>query len=366
MDKGYQMGGSMTINRPPVNTYRWLHSNGTVVSVPAISGPLPVSWDSVEGVREGGSVIKGMRTGLGRDMGSLVAASNIAPLSFTAEQDNTLRLNFQLPHRQPDSGFLLPVNLRAEEGVCLTVVMDLAAAGEEASAALAALQTRVLVRRDAVVRLVQIQRLCASDTLFNDIGVQCEENARFELVRLILGGQATYDGCAAALAGDASAFTAEIGYQLSGQNRLDMNYEAVHTGRRTESAIHASGVLRDRADKLFRGTIDLRKGCSGSVGNETEDVLLMDETVRNRTVPVILCGEEDVVGNHGATIGRLDEGLIFYLQSRGMEREDIYELCARARIDAVIRKIPDPDTIRYLFPHLTGETENAEEGRTAV
>ena len=75
----------------------------------------------------------------------------------------------------------------------------------------------------------------------------------------------------------------------------------------------------------------------------------MDETVRNQTVPVILCGEEDVVGNHGATIGRLDEELVYYLSSRGLTREQVYDLMARARLDAVIEKLPDEKTRRALM-----------------
>lgn len=102
-----------------------------------------------------------------------------------------------------------------------------------------------------------------------------------------------------------------------------------------------AGVLREEAYKLFRGTIDFIAGCSTSVGNEQEDVLLLDDTVINKTIPLILCAEEDVVGNHGATIGRLDEALIFYMETRGMQREELYEMMAKARIDALIRKLPD-------------------------
>ena len=143
------------------------------------------------------------------------------------------------------------------------------------------------------------------------------------------------------LKGDGSSFAAEIGYRLTGHDQLDVNVEAVHLGRKTESAIHASGVMSGESGKILRGTIDLRKGCKGAVGNEIEEVLLLDPGVRNRSVPVILCAEEDVVGNHGATIGRLDEELAFYLQTRGLSREQVEQMMARARLDAVIRKIPD-------------------------
>ena len=204
------------------------------------------------------------------------------------------------------------------------------------------------VGRNATLRLVQIRR-GEGETCVNDVRVKCAEGARFEWYRVVLGGAATYDNCSVELAGDGSSFAAEIGYRLGGDDALDVNCEAIHTGKKTESAINASGVLSGRASKLLRGTIDLRNGCKGAIGNELEDVLLMEETVRNRSVPVILCAEEDVVGNHGATIGRLDENVVYYLESRGMARDAIYEMMAQAKLDAVIRKIPDEATRNELL-----------------
>lgn len=221
--------------------------------------------------------------------------------------------------------------------------------GEERTVVLedaASVKVSAAVGKNGVLRLVQTR--LGGDTGVNDVRVDCAENARFEWYRVVLDSAATYDNCSVTLRGDGSSVLVEYGYRLGGDQRLDVNCEAIHLGKRAQSQINASGVLEGRAFKLFRGTIDLRRGCSGSVGNEVEDVLLLDETVRNQTIPVILCAEEDVVGNHGATIGRLDENLIFYLESRGMEREDIFEMMARARVDAVINKIPDEATVRAL------------------
>ena len=136
-----------------------------------------------------------------------------------------------------------------------------------------------------------------------------------------------------------------------------MNYIANHIGRKTECAIDVKGVLRDEAHKLFRGTIDLRRGAKGALGNELEDVLLMNDNVINQTIPVILCDEEDVEGNHGATIGRIDEALLFYLESRGMTEAEVYEMMAGARIDSVIHKIPDAVTRDRVFEELKGHKE---------
>lgn len=234
---------------------------------------------------------------------------------------------------------------RLEEGDERTVVADLASASHITAE----------VGKNATLRLIQLRRAGEGGTCLNDVRVRCAEGARFEWYRVVLGGAATYDNCSVELEGDGSSFAAEIGYRLGGDEALDVNCEAIHTGRKTESAIRASGVLSDRAHKLLRGTIDLRKGCKGAVGNELEDVLLMDETVRNQSVPVILCAEEDVVGNHGATIGRLDEKVVYYLESRGMARDAIYDMMAKAKLDAVLRKIPDETTRRELLREETAE-----------
>ena len=69
-------------------------------------------------------------------------------------------------------------------------------------------------------------------------------------------------------------------------------------------------------------------------------MLILDDGAENKTVPLILCDEEDVAGEHGASIGRLPEDLVFYLSSRGLETEEIYELMADARISALLKKVP--------------------------
>lgn len=139
---------------------------------------------------------------------------------------------------------------------------------------------------------------------------------------------------------------------------LDMNYVALHEGKKSVSEIKTDGVLHENSKKLFRGTIDFKKGAAGAVGNEKEDVLLLDDDVVNQTIPLILCAEEDVEGNHGATIGKLDDDMVFYLESRGMELPKIYKMMAKARIDAVLRLVPDEKTKADVASYLESEATN--------
>ena len=78
-----------------------------------------------------------------------------------------------------------------------------------------------------------------------------------------------------------------------------------------------------------------------SVGNEKETVLMLGDDVVNKTVPLILCAEENVVGNHGATIGELDDETLFYFESRGISRAQAENILARAAIERFARTVDD-------------------------
>ena len=94
------------------------------------------------------------------------------------------------------------------------------------------------------------------------------------------------------------------------------------------SLIHI--LLTGSADKILRGTVDFQRGAKRGVGHESEDVLLFSPSARNRTAPLILCGEEEVEGQHAASVGRLDENKLYYLRSRGLSEACLlYTSCHR-------------------------------------
>lgn len=227
--------------------------------------------------------------------------------------------------------------LTAEEGSCLTVWMEISSPKE--AEGLFSLSTRIKAEKNAKVRLIQTQLLGSGYLFMNDIKTDCEEGARVELLQLFLGGTKTWAGFLGNLDGTESSILAELGYWCRNTQQLDMNYVTYHTQKNTESHILARGVLADKAFKLFRGTIDFKQGASGSEGEETEEVLMLGDEAVNQTIPLILCGEEDVCGNHGATIGEPDEEVLFYLSSRGIGKDEAVKLLARAKIEGLCVQI---------------------------
>ena len=160
-----------------------------------------------------------------------------------------------------------------------------------------------------------------------------------ELIQILLGRGDVYSDGHFALNGTGAGFQAGIGYLGQKQQTVDLNLVVDHWGQKTTSEINAAGALKDDARKIFRGTIDFKKGSAGSVGNEQETVLMLGDGVVNKTVPLILCAEENVVGNHGATIGELDEDTLFYFESRGISAAEAENIMARAAIERLARTL---------------------------
>lgn len=218
-----------------------------------------------------------------------------------------------------------------------------------------AVTTKLTLAENARVRLVQLLKAPADRSLYSRVEVSCAENARFSLTQILLGDGDLYADTAVTLGGDGSVFEADLGYLGRNTQTLDMNVAVDHFGKNTESRIDTSGALMDGAKKIFRGTIDFKTGSAGSVGNEKETVLLLGDGVVNKTVPLILCAEENVVGNHGATIGQLDDATVFYFESRGIEKALAEHILARAAIEALARSIENTEMSQEILTNLGEE-----------
>ncbi|MDO5737925.1 MAG: SufD family Fe-S cluster assembly protein [Eubacteriales bacterium] len=140
-----------------------------------------------------------------------------------------------------------------------------------------------------------------------------------------------------------SLFDCQSIYFGRGQEKYDYNYHLIHHGQLAQSKLQVNGALMDHAEKVFRGTIDFRRGSSGSVGDESEYVTLLDDTVRSRAIPLLLSGEDNVEGNHAASAGRLDPAMVFYVQSRGFNRREAEKMIIASRFSNVLDILPNSE-----------------------
>lgn len=225
----------------------------------------------------------------------------------------------------------------------LVIALDATAAmgADDAAAALAGTTLRVFAGSHARVNVTVYALGTPAAKLLDDEGYVLDEGARVNVRHVVLGGELTVTGLAADVRGDAARLDIDTRYLASGSEQRDFNYVVRQRGRKTVSNMNANGVLTGTSKKVLRGTIDLVHGCKGSEGSEQETVLLASEGVDNKTVPTILCDEDDVAGNHGATIGHVRPEQLFYLESRGVSAEAAEALFIRAKLEDAALTAPD-------------------------
>ncbi len=227
-------------------------------------------------------------------------------------------------------------------------------AGEEGAGRFFGMMTRVILEEGAHLHLVNVQILGSDSVFLYDAGSSQEKGSGLMVTSLQLGGREVFNGIHADLSGEGAEFDDHTGYMALLDHKLDMTVTCTQRGPATRSEIIYDGVLSGTAKKDLKYTIDFRKGSKGASGNERENVLMLSEEAENRSMPVILCEEEDMDGRHGATIGRPDRDTLFYMQSRGISKDAAIRMLTKARIDAVAQRIQEPK-IAELIGHFTEE-----------
>lgn len=286
-------------------------------------------------------------TGLGGDYTDLIEKLVPTTRIYTVEENEKLAkpviLNWDFGKgAKAAAQQIIYAKKGSESTFLLNSVSDQDAAGH------AAFETKVIIEDGATVHLMKVNLLGSGFILLDDSAAVVGNGATFDFLQMELGAAKTYAGCYADQWGDKSEFYVNTGYMADQDHLMDINYVAAQRGKKTSSKIYVKGSLKDRATKIFRGTIDFRKGTKGSVGDEQEDVLLLDPKVVNKTVPVILTEEEDVDGRHGATIGNLSEDIMFYLGTRGIDKEAAEMLMTRGRLLSIAHMIPDAKTVERI------------------
>lgn len=222
--------------------------------------------------------------------------------------------------------------------------VDDAAAGSDAnddalptSAAL----TRIVVEAGAKLHLIEMLGVNEGQQHLESVGLEIHQNAAVDVKQYALGGSTIGLGLTANLVGARARLDLNNRYHATHEETLDINHLVRMRGTSTRAQLTESGVLNEAAKKTLRATIDLVRGAKDAQGNEIETVMILGDDVVNKTMPVILCDEDDVAGNHGATIGSVSPEQLDYLAARGLSRQDAEQLFVRALFEDAIINAPE-------------------------
>lgn len=333
-------------NVPAAQTWNRLRANSLSVSVPdhADAGkvylPLPRLFERIE-------------CGMGQEVTDYVESqafkSDFYNVPAHTKREDPIVVAVSAAQNQcANTGIIV------REGAEATVVIaafagdasdvDDAAAGSDAnddvlptSAAL----TRIVVEAGAKLHLIEMLGVNEGQQHLESVGLEIHQNAAVDVKQYALGGSTIGLGLTANLVGARARLDLNNRYHATHEETLDINHLVRMRGTSTRAQLTESGVLNEAAKKTLRATIDLVRGAKDAQGNEIETVMILGDDVVNKTMPVILCDEDDVAGNHGATIGSVSPEQLDYLAARGLSRQAAEQLFIRALFEDAIINAPE-------------------------
>ena len=202
---------------------------------------------------------------------------------------------------------------------------------------------KVNVSENVKANIIVINNVNSDSTNIMSFDNICNTDSNLNYLIVDLGGNTSVSNYYSNMNGNNSINNLNSIYVGNKNQVFDINYLVEILGQNAKCNIDVQGSLSNESKKSFKGTIDFKKGCKGSIGNENEYCVLLSDKVISKSLPMLLCTEEDVIGNHATASGKVDDKTMFYIMSRGISKKDAEKLIVKANFNKLLTMIKDEE-----------------------
>jgi Fe-S cluster assembly scaffold protein SufB len=233
-----------------------------------------------------------------------------------------------------------------EDGAEASVVEELVASGDvqPGSQALLSLTTEIRLGAHARLALASLQETGAHQVVFQQRVARLGEGADLRWALAQLGGRLVRSRVDNVLAGDRAVVEqVEIVFG-AGEQLHDLTSYTHHIGRDTTGELLSKGVLLDKARSYMKGLITIDKSAVGTDSFLGEFGMNLSKTSRAVAIPSLEIDQPDCRrAAHSSSVGPIDEGQLFYLESRGIAPDDARKFIVLGFLEPVVARVPLED-----------------------
>ena len=202
---------------------------------------------------------------------------------------------------------------------------------------------RTIANEKAKLNVTIVNLLNENSDNFEAIENRLEKNSKVKYTIIDIGGKTSVSNYYSDVIGENADNDLKSIYLGIDEQMKDINYIVELRGTKTNIDIDVQGALKDSAKKNFKGTIDFKKGSKKAKGNENEYCMLLSDKAKSIALPMLLCTEEDVEGNHSTASGKVDEKQLFYIMTRGISYKEAVKLIVKSKFNKIIERISDEE-----------------------
>ena len=219
---------------------------------------------------------------------------------------------------------------------------------------------RVDVARGAHVNHYRVQESGAKAVWFDTLAAVLQQDATYKLHGVNVGGLSARSTVHVQLAGrgaDAAISMASLGDKQQIQDAFVL---VEHVAPNTKSEQTFRGISAGRARVGFNGMVVVRKDAKGTDSQQSLRGLLAGPEAEIDVRPQLEIYTDDVRCAHGATAGKLDDNMLFYLLSRGIDAATALRLLKWAFLEDVVARIEVPELRRQIERSLVGQMREGD------
>jgi Fe-S cluster assembly protein SufD len=244
------------------------------------------------------------------------------------------------------------VQLHLDAGAKLTLIERHLSVGSDSSFVNSAVTAQLA--RGASLDHYRLQELGARAILFDTLTATLAQAASYQLHAISTGAQAARSTVTVRLAGEGATVAMASAALGDRQQLLDTFALVQHLAPRARTTQTFRGIAAGRARVAFNGKIVVAKSAPGTDSQQSLRGLLAGADAEIDVRPQLEIYTDEVRCSHGATVGKLDEQMLFYLLSRGLDRDTAQRLLKWAFLGDVIAKIAVPALRREIEARLPG------------
>ena len=227
-----------------------------------------------------------------------------------------------------------------EDGASLTYVHETASPTEIGGQTLFGGIVETHVGANAHLRFVELQSLGEHVWNFTHERIEVGRDSNLDWIFGAMGSHLTKNFSDLDLIGKGAHGRMSGFYFTSRTQHLDHDTQQNHLAPYTTSDLLFKGVLRDKSRSVWQGMIYVAPEAQRTDGYQANRNLVLDQHARADSIPGLEILADDVRCTHGATVGKIDPELIFYLRSRGVPKKEAERLIVEGFFDPVMKRIP--------------------------
>ncbi len=179
-----------------------------------------------------------------------------------------------------------------------------------------------------------------------------QANAGYHRLDLELGSHLSRHDLQVKLLGDGATLNANGSLIAGGRRHVDTRLDIQHIAKNTSCNLLWRGLATERGRVVFHGGILIENGADGTAAHLSNKNLLLSDNAEIDTQPVLVIHADEVTASHGATVGRLDAGHLFYLRARGIPEAQAKAMLTNAFCRETLKVLEREELINIVAPHL--------------